>query len=762
MQWLVSCCLLLLALVPLARAQDGARTGAQRVDAVTAELVADRAAAPAGGRILLGLRLAHDTAWHTYWRNSGDSGLPTTVEPRGPAGSVFGPLRWPAPMRLWVGPLANYGYEGEVVLPFEVQLPSELPASPVRFEVFAQWLVCKDVCIPGEARLALELPRAAAGEAPARSAQAALFDAMALRIPDPNRAARASLHSRDRGGVSLVLAEQGLPFGQQSASAEFFPYSAGVIAPPAVQKWLRTAQGWRMDLDLVDGVVVPDRLQGLLWVDGKPLEVHARRDASPAPEGTLVFATAGPAAGNAAAEASKEPRAGGLLQQGRATGSVAAGAAAPMSPGVSADNATGALLVSLALGLLGGVLLNLMPCVFPVIGLKVLGFAQSSADDVAGRRAMRKGGLAFAGGVLVCFWLLGGLMLALRAAGDAIGWGFQLQSAGFVAALALLFVLIGLNFSGVFEIGLGLTRLAGVGSGSVGTAPPGWLSSFGSGVLAAVVATPCTAPFMGSALGLTLTQPAWEALSVFTAIGLGMALPYALLGLFPGWIKALPRPGRWMQTLRQLLAFPMYASAAWLAWVLVQQAGPDALLRLLLAAVAVGAGAWAWGRFSVPPRARPALAWTAVAVCVAGIVALLEPLTRDEASGSLMGAAAASRDTGLTADPAAWATWSPERVSAALAAGKPVFVDFTAAWCVTCQANKRLVLDRDVVSAAFERAGVVRLRADWTRRDPQIAAELARHGRNGVPLYLLMRPGSSPVLLSEILTVPAVLQALER
>lgn len=764
--------LALAAVMPSAvLAQDRAKVGAQRVDTVMVELLADRAAVQPSGRLQLGLRLAHEPGWHTYWRNSGDSGLPTTVEPKGPDGSVFGPVRWPTPMRLWVGPLANYGYEGEVVLPFEVQLPAQLSEATVRFEAYAQWLVCKEVCIPGEARVALELPRAAPGQDVARSAQAAMFDAMAMRIPDPAHAVAAALHT-DAEQLSVVFDLRTLPEGRKPARVEFFPYEGGLIAPAASQRLLRTEAGWRIDLKRADGARVPQTLQGVLWADDRPIELHGRAVSGPAAGGALVLTTAGPPATARPAATDGSRTTPSLLAQGRATGSGTVGTIGLPAPAQSGDGET-SMAMTWLLGLLGGLLLNLMPCVFPVIGLKIIGFAQSSADDAQSRRSMRLGGMAFAAGVLASFWLLGGLMLALRAAGDAIGWGFQLQSAGFVTALALLFLLIGLNFSGLFEIGLGLTRLGNLGAQSSGAqGAPKWLGSFGSGVLAAIVATPCTAPFMGSALGLTLSQPAWQAMSVFTAIGLGMALPYLILGLYPAWLKVLPRPGRWMQTLREVLAFPMYASAAWLAWVLVQQAGPDALLRLLLAAVLLGAGAWAWGRFSVPPKPRPALAWSLVALCAIGIAVLVEPLTRAQAlAADATGVGTVSSIDSPRADGSAagsgavagihWAPWSPAQVEAALQAGKPVFIDFTAAWCVTCQANKRLVLDRAAVTEAFDRAGVVRLRADWTRRDAQIAAELARYGRNGVPLYLLIRPGgAAPQVLSEILTVPAVLQAL--
>jgi thiol:disulfide interchange protein DsbD len=714
------------------------RTGAQRVDAVEVELVAERAAVIPGGRIELALRIRHDPHWHTYWRNPGDSGLATRIEPHGPPGTRFGAIRWPAPERLWVGPLANYGYEGEIVLPFTAEVPSGLAGPRARFEAQAQWLVCKDVCIPGEARLAIELPLASAGGDPARSSAAALFDAAARRTPDASAPLAAAAH---RDGATLSLSFAAPPGAASVARAEFFPYDEGVIAAPAPQPLSRTEQGWRLDLAIADGATVPDRLAGLLVADARALELNAALASGPAPPGTPVSVAAQPAG---------QSRPGGALLAGRPSASVADAARPPgagLAPPVDAS-----LALALLFGAIGGAILNLMPCVFPVIGLKVLGFAEAAADGRGAARAMRVGAGAFACGVLVSFWLLAGLMLALRAAGESVGWGFQLQSPGFVAAMALLFVAVALNFSGVFEFGVAMTRLGGVG----GASPWG---AFGAGVLAVLVATPCTAPFMGSALGFTLSQPPAWTLAVFTAIGLGMALPYLLLGLFPGWVRRLPRPGRWMQTLRQLLAFPMYATAAWLAWVLVQQAGADALLRLLLAAVVLGAAAWAWGLWAngAPRRlGRAASAVAAAALVIGGLLAPVRPAPPQ---------AGTSAGTTLSAQGAqgavAWEPWSERRVEQAIAEARPVFVDFTAAWCVSCQANKKLVLEREAVVEAMHARGVVALRADWTQRDPAITAALARHGRNGVPLYLAYRPGSrEPAVLPELLTVGIVLDAL--
>jgi thiol:disulfide interchange protein/DsbC/DsbD-like thiol-disulfide interchange protein len=718
-----------------------AQTGAQRVDTVEAELVADRVSVRAGGSIDLGLRLKHEPHWHTYWRNPGDSGLPTQVAVSGPEGLRTDAIRWPAPQRMWIGPLANYGYEGEIVLPFAVTMPDTLAGPTVRLEAHAQWLVCKDVCIPGEARLAIELPVTASG-APeaARSAHAALFDAVAPRIPDPSNPLPARLH-REGGTLSLVFAA---PAGTDAiARAEFFPYVEAVVSPPAPQPLLRTTEGWRVDLVLADGATVPPTLPGLLVLDGRPIDTRATAVDGAAPAGSQV---------SVAAEPAGMSRAGGLLGAARDVGGlvgVSRGGDAAASPMPAAAGGAG-LALALLFGAIGGVLLNLMPCVFPVVGLKVLGFAQAGDRAADAKRAMRRGALAFSAGVVLSFWLLAGAMLGLRAAGESVGWGFQLQSPGFVAAMALLFVAVGLNFSGLYEIGTGLTRLGGVGGASTS-------GSFWTGVLAVLVATPCTAPFMGSALGFTLSQPAPYTLAVFTAIGLGMAAPYLLLGWFPGWLQRLPRPGRWMLTLREVLAFPMYATAAWLAWVLVLQAGADALLRLLLAAVLVGVAGWAWSRFGGPASLRRGVAWVTVAVSVAAGAWLLAPLADPTAPSASLAAPARSAD----AQGLAWEPWSEQRVLEAVAQGRPVFVDFTAAWCVTCQANKKLVLDRTQTVEAMRRLDVLTLRADWTQRDPAITAALARHQRNGVPLYLAYRAGNAvPTVLPELLTAGLVLDAL--
>ncbi|MEZ5739858.1 MAG: thioredoxin family protein [Burkholderiaceae bacterium] len=370
---------------------------------------------------------------------------------------------------------------------------------------------------------------------------------------------------------------------------------------------------------------------------------------------------------------------------------------------------------------------------------------------------VRSGSFWFALGVVVSFWVLAAILLALRGAGESIGWGFQLQSPAFVVLMALLFVAIGLNFSGVFEIGTRVTQL-----GSLDSAPAGerghW-GAFGSGALAVLVATPCTAPFMGSALGFTLSQPAVVTMAVFTALGVGMALPYLLLGVFPGWLRWLPRPGRWMETLKQLLAFPMFAAAAWLTWVLGRQLDADAVLALTMGAVVLASGLWLWGREVQVGRGRArGLAAVLAGLLVVGGIALALPMG-DPIVGPQAGRQAQT-DAVTAAD---WQPWAPGVVEQALAAGRPVFVDFTAAWCVSCQVNKKLVFETDTIRRQMADQQVRLVRADWTQRDPAITAELARHGRNSVPLYLLYAPdGQPPQVLPELMTVSIMQEALAR
>ncbi len=753
---------LVLAMLLIAARPDEVDAAGVKVEHVEAELLAESSAVVPGRPLRLGLRLLHDPHWHTYWRNPGDSGLPTQLALTLPDGWRAGELQWPAPQRIAIGPLANFGYEGELLLPVTVEVPSGVPGREVVLRAHAQWLMCREVCIPGETALELRLPVAAPGEVPPPSAHAALFARTDRRLPTRTIATAVGV---DGDTMSMSFD------GADAAQGFFYPYGEGAIEAPAPQKLYRhDGRRLRLEARLGDG---GRRLAGVEAARGIVVVDEAVFETEPAPGGLTqggrllaTMAAAATAGGSSAGSWSGGGGLGGLLRGGTpstggADGGVSGGGIGV--PPATADTSDGdAMTLGLAIvfGLVGGVILNLMPCVFPVIGLKVLAFAAKGSGGEptpAHRRHARAGAVLFALGVLCAFWALVALLLVIRAGGETIGWGFQLQSPVTVSVLALLFLLVGLNFSGVFGIGASMTRL-----GQFEPRAPSLPGTFLSGVLAVVVATPCTAPFMGSALGFTLTEPPSSTILVFTAIGIGMALPYLLLGFFPGWLRWLPRPGRWMETLRQLLAFPMYATAIWLGWVLARQAGVDAMLALGIGAVVLAAGAWMFGRFVQDPTSRMVLPGLLVALLVsaAGVWIAWPGEPRADAARADGGAISAGPPSVSSGDD--WQPWSVVEVESALAAGRPVFVDFTAAWCVSCQVNERLVLERDSVRALMRERRMVRLKADWTHRDSAITAELARHRRNGVPLYLLYIPGeTAPRVLPELLTPGIVARALD-
>ncbi|GGG42639.1 thio:disulfide interchange protein [Caldovatus sediminis] len=671
----------------------------------TATLAAEAAAVAPDEPFRIGLRLRLAPGWHTYWKNAGDAGAPPEIMLRLPEGAAAGPIEWPAPQRIPYGPLVNFGYQGEVLLPLRVTPPAGLaPGGSLPVEAEATWLVCEQICIPETGRFRLDLPVAAAARPD--PALAPLFAAAEAAQPRPAPWA-ARVEAGPGRAARLLLDGPGLS-PATVREAFFFPDAPDALDHAAPQRLTVRVGGLALALTRAESAAaLPGSLSGVLAItDG-----GGRRAA---------FALAAP---------------------------VAAAAAAPA--------AASALWQAIGLALLGGLLLNLMPCVFPVLAMKALGLARLAG---AARGAVRREAMGYTLGVVAAFAALGGLLLGLRAAGAAAGWGFQFTAPAFVAGMAWLMLAVGLNLAGVYALGHGgapVAAAANVAGGIAARRHGTLLGSAATGVLAVLLATPCTAPFMAAAIGAALAMDPAATLAVFLALGLGLAAPSAALAAAPGLARALPRPGPWMERLRQGLAFPMFGAAAWLVWVLAQQAGPDGVLVALLGGVLVGFGAWALGAAQRAGGVRAGRIGAGLALAAAlAATALLPGLT--VAPSASAAASAAAPDAADGAEP-----WSEARLAALRAEGRPVFVNATAAWCLSCQVNERVALRAAAVRAAFAAGRVAYLKADWTRGDPAVGALLRAHGREGVPLYLIYpADGGPPEVLPQILTEGIVLRAL--
>lgn len=688
--WLLPLLFCLVLALP-ARAATGALA---RTPHVAAELLAAQPAVSPGQEIWLGVRQQIIPHWHTYWRNPGDSGQATSIRWQLPAGSRIGPIQWPLPQRLQMGPISNFGYAGEVTLLSALKVPADQPVGqPLQVSATVDWLVCEEECIPESVELSLSLPVIAQADAvpPPAPIQRAL-DSL------PQAGAVARLSRVGEGPLRLSLAGAALA---EVKAAWFFPGEWGALQQSVEQAW-RVADG-RLELDLPPGDKPPklgEALPGVLVIE------RQTRD--------------------------------GLLRQGYEL--------APHLEALSPAFEWGELLWAMLAALLGGIALNLMPCVFPVLSIKALALLKHAQ---ATPRELRLQGLVYAAGVLCAFGLLAAILILLKAGGQSIGWGFQYQSPLFVWLLALLMFAVGLSLSGCLTFGAGA---AGLGSGLAEQG--GYRGSFFTGVLAAVVATPCTAPFMGAAIGYALGQPAPVLLAVFLSLGGGLALPYLVLTFWPGLQRRLPRPGPWMERLKECFAFPMYAAAIWLVWVLAQQAGPNAVLLALVAMLLLGFAAWllaSAARAGVLGRrlSRLLAAGTLLLALLGGgwRVAELQPSVAEAAAE----AAAAH-----------WEAFTPERLESLRAEGKPVFINMTAAWCISCLVNERVALSEAAIVEAFKRSGLTYLKGDWTQRDARISAFLQEFGRSGVPLYVYYPAGlaSQPVVLPQLLTPEIVREHL--
>ncbi len=681
-------------------AQDNLSAG--RPSNVEVTLLSQKSAVVAGETFYVALNQKIAENWHTYWRNPGDSGEPTVVTWTLPGGVTAGPIQWPTPTAIPFGPLTNYGYSRIAVFPVEIKVPpSAKVGETLNLIADVSWLECSDICIPGQARVAVDVVVATISQDSANADQIARARTV---LPTQLRAS-ARLTDLGAGGLQLVVTGMDTP-----SDAYFFPYEikiGALVDFAAKQELVRGKDGF--GLTLVKSPSFPNNLVGPVG-------------------GVLVIGTGSGTRAYALAASYEAPPPNPLSPN-------PAKAARELQP--MAVTAQIGLLAAIGLAFLGGLILNLMPCVFPILSMKALGLLEAAHGDT---RAARGHGLWYGAGVLASFLALGGLLIGLGAAGNAIGWGFQLQAPIIVIALAVLMVLIGYNLLGFFDIG---TSLQGVGS-NLARGNSG-LSSFATGILAVVVAAPCTAPFMGAALGFAATQPPPIALLVFIALGFGFAAPFVALTFAPRLMQALPRPGAWMVRLREALAFPMFATAIWLIWVVSAQAGQVGVLAALVGVFGASLAVWIARTWSTVGGKLIAGLTLAAALAFAGFYVsspvAQRPLAQSDA------------DEGR---------WSTARVEQLQAQGKTVFVNFTADWCVTCKVNEVSVFNDARVKAVLGGENVEYLVADWTKRDDQIANALASHGRVGVPLYLVYKPeATTPQILPQLLSAQIVLDALK-
>lgn len=685
-----------LALAACVLVFDAGEAAAQ-VDAapkVHAQLIAETGEVGPGGTVAVALEENIRPGWHTYWINPGDAGAPSEIKWSLPPGWRAGPIEWPYPKRLPVGPLMDYGYEGRVWLLTQLAAPRDAkPGEIFTLKATADWLVCKEVCIPENATLGLPLSVAAHPSAPYATIEED-FAAARAKLPRP---APWPVRFAADGALDLFVASPNLA-NAAPKDASFFPLAQGMVHGIAAQKVGIAESGIVLRMMPEGKAKAAGHLDGVLVLtatDGsqRALSIHA-------PRGTIPPARFG----------------GGEGDLG--------------------------LALALIFALIGGMILNLMPCVLPVLAMKALALANAAHGD---RREAAREGFAYGGGAVASFAALGLSVLALRASGDAIGWGFQLQEPAAVAAFALLIFAVGLNLSGVFEV-------PGTGAGDALARRGGTAGSFFTGVLAVAVAAPCTAPFMAAALGYALAQTALVALLVFLALGAGFALPFVLIGLVPAATRWLPRPGAWMLRLKQVLAFPMYGAAAWLVWVLAQEAGPDGLIAVFAAMIALAFAAWIWSASRTAAAARWRMIGSVLAL--AGLLAALALLPVIQSSATVSRATADV--SGLPSEP-----YSQARLNQLREANRPVFINVTAAWCITCLVNEKVAFSGARVREAFARRHVAYLIADWTNRNPEITTLLQENGRSGVPLYLYYPSGGGAArTLPQILTEQALLEAI--
>lgn len=683
---------------------------------VKVSLVAADTSVQPGQSVTVALRMVHDAHWHTYWINPG-TGLPTSLDWKLPAGWKASAIQWPAPLVLKdkTGTVTGNGYEGDLLLPVTLTAPADAaPGTTVELKASASWLMCAEMCMPGDANLSLRM--AVKAEAPQ---------------PDPTWGER----------IRQTMATLPRPLAEWKVTANRTAKTVTLTVTPTGAAAHRPQGLHFFAADNLVGYELPQEVKA----DGKGGFVLTLQVAPDAPAdatkltGILIAENGWLAGGNPRGLAISTDFAAAI-----AAPSAKAAAPAATSAAAPAPAATTSLAGTLVLAFLGGLILNLMPCVFPVLGIKILGFVNQAGHE---RSKVVAHGLVFTLGVLLSFWSLAAVLAVLRAGGDQLGWGFQLQSPAFVYGLAILMLVFALNMSGLFEFGLSAT---GVG-GELQT-KSGYAGSFFTGILATVVATPCSAPFLAPALGAALAVSTVESFGIFTAIAVGLSTPYLMLSIFPQAVKVLPRPGAWMETFKQFMAFPLYATVAYLVWVLAGQTSEEGFRDALFGLVLIALAGWVYGRWTAPGASAGRVRFGVIGCVAAGALGLWLgwPRTAEAAPAG-------------SAPEVVWEAWSPETVAKLRAENRIIYVDFTARWCATCQANKKLVFHSEEVLRYFADKKIATLRGDWTNKDPRITTELARYQRSAVPFNVFWIPGKNePVILPELLTPGIVLDAVKR
>ena len=663
-----------------------------QTEQVRAEMTAEQPAVTPGQSLWVALSLTIKPGWHTYWQTPGDAGAPPSIRWTLPEGVTAEPIQWPAPERIATSDLMSFGYNDHMTMLTELKVAPNVAPSAIALQADATWYVCSDVCIPEDGSFTLPIKISPDGARMNTAAGAAIAAARA-QLPQP----APWPISLARKGKTLTLTAGPDVGADKFSEVAFFPIEDGVLtnfAPQTASIDKRT-----LHLAMTTGAAAPENVSGLLVLKNG--------------DERIGYTVAAAVTGASSATASE------------------------------AGSAVAVMALALGLAFLGGIILNVMPCVLPVLVMKAMSFISRNTADAA---ALRRDGLAYTAGVMVTFGAMVGVLLALRAAGDAIGWGFQLQSPVFVAVIVYVMLALGLNLSGVFNVGGSI-----MGVGQELTSRGGVSGAFFTGLLAVVVATPCTAPFMGTAIGFALTQSPLEAILIFEALALGLAAPYLLITFVPALARKLPRPGVWMDRVKQVLAFPLYASAAFFLWVLAQQLDSTALASALAGVVLVGFIGWLYGTAQQSSATGRSVALATAALALVATVALTMTLGSPAATNTQVSAQGSG-----PSEP-----FSSTRLAALRAEGRPVFINFTAAWCITCKVNERIALSKPDVESAFKRANVAYLKGDWTNRNAEISAALQAVGRDGVPLYLYYAPGAAaPVILPQVLTPATVISTV--